>query len=411
MKNQAGSRIDSGPGVSGSIQKGQEASPFLPSAARKHIFSSRLAVIFFLAVAFPFFAPAHAQQSAKRNGQPAGKVTVDKDGTVHVPAFDVPLSSYMSEEAKRAYIEQRLNPLTLDPKASISQRRAAVDGYYRPLVERGKALYPVHIEEQTIAGVRVDVVTPKEGISERNRNRVLINLHGGGFVVGGGLGGLAESIPIASLGEFRVISVDYRMAPEYKSPAASEDVAAVYRELLKQYEPAAIGIYGCSAGGMLTAMAVAWFQKERLPAPGAIGLFCTPDGRNYMGGDSGHLALPLGLPPGSTGTLPTTPSPPPMKNPYFGNADSNDPLFSPFVSSEVLSKFPPALLISGTRDPFLSNVLYIHRALAKAGVEADLNVWDGMWHNFLFEMNLPESKDAYGVIVKFFDKHLASTSH
>jgi len=201
------------------------------------------------------------------------------------------------------------------------------------------------------------------------------------------------------------------MAPEYKSPAASEDVAAVYRELLKQYEPAAIGIYGCSAGGMLTAMAVAWFQKERLPAPGAIGLFCTPDGRNYMGGDSGHLALPLGLPPGSTGTLPTTPSPPPMKNPYFGNADSNDPLFSPFVSSEVLSKFPPALLISGTRDPFLSNVLYIHRALAKAGVEADLNVWDGMWHNFLFEMNLPESKDAYGVIVKFFDKHLASTSH
>jgi acetyl esterase/lipase len=48
-----------------------------------------------------------------------------------------------------------------------------------------------------------------------------------------------------------------------------------FRQLLKHYPPRNIGIYGCSSGGMLTAEAVAWFQKEKLPRPGAIGLFCS----------------------------------------------------------------------------------------------------------------------------------------
>jgi monoterpene epsilon-lactone hydrolase len=71
--------------------------------------------------------------------------------------------------------------------------------------------------------------------------------------------------PIASIGKIKVISVDYRQAPEYAFPSASEDVATVYRELLKTYKPTNIGIYGCSAGGLLTAETIAWFQKEKLP--------------------------------------------------------------------------------------------------------------------------------------------------
>jgi len=82
-----------------------------------------------------------------------------------------------------------------------------------------------------------------------------------------------ESIPIASLGKIKVITVDYREGPEAQFPAASEDVAAVYRALLKTYSPSSIGIYGCSAGGILTAESVAWFQSHGLPTPGAIGLF------------------------------------------------------------------------------------------------------------------------------------------
>ena len=79
-------------------------------------------------------------------------------------------------------------------------------------------------------------------------------------------------MPVASLGKIRVVAVDYRQGPEHVFPAASEDVTAVYRELLKHYPAENIGIYGNSAGAVLTAMVIAWFQKEGLPRPGAIGL-------------------------------------------------------------------------------------------------------------------------------------------
>ena len=76
----------------------------------------------------------------------------------------------------------------------------------------------------------------------------------------------------------QVITVDYREAPEHAFPAASEDVATVYRDLLKQYDPKSIGIYGISAGGFLTAQTVAWLQQENLPMPGAIGIFSAASG-------------------------------------------------------------------------------------------------------------------------------------
>jgi epsilon-lactone hydrolase len=136
------------------------------------------------------------------------------------------------------------------------------------------------------------VVEPQGGISAANRKRVLINLHGGGFMLGARYGGQQESIPIASLGKFKVITADYRLAPENKFQAGSEDVAAVYRALLKQYLPSNIGIYGCSAGSLLTAEAVAWFQKHGLPRPGAIGLF--GEGAVTELGESNYIQSALG---------------------------------------------------------------------------------------------------------------------
>ena len=99
-------------------------------------------------------------------------------------------------------------------------------------------------------------------------------------------------MPIAFVGKFRVISIDYREAPEYSFPAASEDVAKVYAELLKTYKPTNIGIYGCSAGGPLTAESIAWFQKLKLPLPGAVGMFCE-GAAFWTEGDSGVISMVL----------------------------------------------------------------------------------------------------------------------
>ncbi len=74
-------------------------------------------------------------------------------------------------------------------------------------------------------------------------------------------------MPIASLGRIKVIPVDYRCGPDHKSPVASEDESAVYRQVLKTHRPQNVGLYGCSAEGMLTAMSVAWFHGHNLSGP------------------------------------------------------------------------------------------------------------------------------------------------
>jgi epsilon-lactone hydrolase len=127
---------------------------------------------------------------------------------------------------------------------------------------------------QQIGGVNTEVFVPEDGIARKNQRRVLINVHGGGFEGGSRTISHIESVPISSVGRIKVVSIDYRMGLEYAFPAASEDVESVYRELLKTYKAKNIGIYGCSAGGALTAQSVSWFENKDLALPGAVGMFC-----------------------------------------------------------------------------------------------------------------------------------------
>ncbi len=330
------------------------------------------------------------------------KVVVQADGSVEVPAQTVPMSSFLSPEAK-AYVTQHLKDMQ-DPE--ILKQDAGVPRFMKPYIERDRALFAVERKDQKIGGVHSYVYMPKEGVSPGNKKRVLINLHGGGF--SGCWPGCAEleSIPVSALGKIEVVSVDYREGPDYKFPAASEDVADVYRELLKTHRPEDIGIYGCSAGGMQTAMSVAWFQTHALPRPGAIGIFCASAG-GVFGGDATYTAMPLG-------EARVVPSGPPPKRPplsYFSETDMKDPMVSPVDSPDVLAKFPPTLVITGTRGFELSAALYTHEQLVKAGVDAELHVWEGLFHGFFYNMDVPESKDALNVIVRFFDRHLGNPTH
>lgn len=333
------------------------------------------------------------------------------DAAVLIPSFELPASPYMSEESRKRLDEMLdaaraptrvQNPAAEDSNSSCPNR-ARLDELHRSLIARARAAHAVDIEKQTIAGVDADIVTPKGGVPARNRNRVLINLHGGGYscATRGGLAGQVEAIPIASVGQFKVIAVDYRTSPESRFPAATEDVAAVYRELLKSYRPQDIGIYGCSTGATLSATAVAWFQKEKLPRPGALGLFCSGATKDdLIEGDSYYLGL------ATMGRKVPAPNEPYPTQPYMRDARTDDPVAVPVSSLEGLSRFPPTLLISGTRDMGLSSVVYTDTRLAKAGVATELHIWEGMWHAFHFDPQLPESREAYDVIARFFDRQL-----
>jgi epsilon-lactone hydrolase len=327
-------------------------------------------------------------------------LAVDPAGSVHVPALEVPFSNFASPESRTAFVRRSLDHRVPPPNADIGTMRAFYDSYNRALAARARELYPVNVKQALIGGVRTEVITPESGIAKRNQKRVLVNLHGGAFLWGEGAGGEEESVPIANIGQIKVITVAYRQGPENKFPAASEDVAAVYRELVRTYAPANIGIYGCSAGGILTAEAVAWFQKVKLPRPGAIGTFC--GSASGFGGDSVYVAFPLAaqnaLPGAREGAL--------SFSPYFSEASLQDPLVLPINSADMLRKFPPTLLIAGSRDFAVSSLFHAQAALTNVGVETELHIWDGMWHAFFIDPELPESKEVYKVIVKFFDRHL-----
>lgn len=328
-----------------------------------------------------------------------GKAGVAADGRVTTAAGSVPYSSLASPQA-RAFFPRMLAEGAKAPPitAPIAESRAFYERMNSDRVARMKKRYPVTVQARTIAGVATDVVTPAQGIAPGNRQRVLINLHGGAFLWGAHSGGLVESIPVASLGRIKVITVDYREGPEHVFPAASEDVEAVYRALLKQYPPQDIGIYGCSAGGLLTAESVARFIRKGIPVPGAIGTFCSS--LLDLDGDSAWIAPLLngqGLPHEHLGMA---------MLPYFHGADLHDPLVQPGLSPELLKQFPPTLLITGTRDMAMSSVVRSQALLEQAGVEAELHVWEGMWHSFFSDPELPESVDAYHVMVRFFDRHL-----
>jgi len=213
------------------------------------MFKSRVAGLLLgplaLGLSFPVKAPAQNEAAT-----PLPKVVVEADGTVEIPAQSVPISTFLSPGAK-AYLTQHLKDMQ-DPE--ILKQDAGVPRFMKPYIARDYELFAVEKKNQKIAGVHVYDYTPKGGVSAKNKQRVLINLHGGGFM--GCWPGCAEleSIPVSALGQIEVISVDYREGPDYKFPAASEDVASVYQELLKTHKPENIGIYGCSAGGMQTAM-------------------------------------------------------------------------------------------------------------------------------------------------------------
>jgi len=128
-----------------------------------------------------------------------------------------------------------------------------------------------------------------------------------------------------------------------------------------------------------------------------------------FGGDANYISAPagegrlMGAPPKpAAGDKPETRS----GMGYLDNADLKDSMVSPGASMDVVAKFPPTLIITGTRGFELSAAVYSHSLLVKAGVEADLHVWEGMFHGFFYNPDVPESRDSYNVMVKFFDRHI-----
>jgi monoterpene epsilon-lactone hydrolase len=328
---------------------------------------------------------------------------VDEDGTVRGDIAPVPLSNFLSEEIK-VDLAQSLRTTRPSIGDGIEAVRQASAEKSKQLLGKWLEIHPASIEETMIGDVRTHVVIPDAGIAPKNKQRVLINAHMGGFMLGGAYGGQLEAVPLAGYGRVKVIAVDYRMAPEHIFPAASEDMETVYRHVLKTTAPENVAIFGCSAGGTLTAQMIPWLLEQGLPLPGAIGIFCSGAMQTFWyGGDSGATSPFLNGRPSTTGGDPQR-----LPRNYFHEINADDPLVAPGHFPDILAQFPATLVVTGTRDIAMSNALITHTRLRSAGVLADLFVQEGLGHGhfFLFP-GTPEAETAYGIIWNFFDRQLA----
>jgi epsilon-lactone hydrolase len=332
---------------------------------------------------------ARSQDTASTNPDSA---SFDPDGTAHITRL-VPLPSTVSPEAQQ-WLKQ-LEHEAPQPK-DLAQIRARTDEWRQRDSAEAKRLYPVKVQETRIAGVRTDIITPLTTPAAKE-NLVLINLHGGGFISDSG--SLIEGIPIANLAKIKVISVYYRLAPENPFPAAVDDVVAVYKQLLKTYSPRKMGIFGTSAGAILTGEVAVKLKQLRLPLPAALGIFSGLADFSRPA-DSQQLFALNGL----SGNIAPQTNEGPRDEAYVDKTDSKDPALSPLFAD--LRGMPPTLLVTSTRDLLLSNTSMFHVALVRAGVDARLVVFEALPHAFWYHFQLPETKEALQLMANFFDERL-----
>jgi epsilon-lactone hydrolase len=259
--------------------------------------------------------------------------------------------------------------------------------------------FRLRVDRVVIGGVPAFAIAPPE-VDEANRGRLLVHLHGGGYVLFPGEAGAGEGMLMAGHGRIRVVSVDYRMAPDFPYPAALDDAAAVWRALLRDHDPRRMAVFGSSAGGGLTLALVLRARRDGLPGPAAIApgtpwVDLTGEGdsleanayvNNVLVANSGWAGAAAAL--------------------YAAGHDLRDPLVSPIFGD--FHGLPPAILTSGTRDLFLSHAVRAHRKLRQAGVEAVLQVFEGQSHAQYLDHGVPETAEALGEIARFLTGHMAA---
>jgi epsilon-lactone hydrolase len=353
-----------------------------------------------LLIAFAFTAvSANSQISAQTSdvpldSPPVAHFVVEADGSLHFGPRTVPPPALASPESRSIYTHQMLQRAQATAvRNGIASTHPSGTGNASDAIAPNAAgwskqealkIYPVVEENSNIGGIGVTIYSPKI-VPPKNRNKVVME-----FEID------AEAIAVANLGQLKVVKVNYRGGGP--SIPGNEDIVAVYRELLKTYKPKNIGMFGASGGCTLAQTTILWLPQQNLPMPGAVGLNTCSGGSNpgdsrftLNGLDASLSSAFSGQPPfGGRNAVPRKPDEPPATA----------------LDGEIPKGYPPAFLLSGTRDMCLSQTVLLHRKLRNAGVDADLNIFEGMWHVFWEHPDMPESHQAMQALADFFNHHL-----
>jgi epsilon-lactone hydrolase len=277
------------------------------------------------------------------------------------------------------------------PGATVAQRRQ-----WRTVTEYFVPNPPAGTQTTALSAGGVPAVLVATRVSRRDRH--ILYLHGGGFVIGSSSLYRHLTWRLAAAGRARLLSVDYRLAPEHPFPAALEDAVAAYRWLLADgADSRRIAVMGDSAGGNLAFAMLLKARDEGLPLPAAaIGL-------------SPWLDLALTSP-----SLKLNAEADPMLNAdeapkfveyYLAGADPRMPYASPLYGDPA--GLPPTLLQAGSDEILRDDSVHMAEKLRAAGCHVELEIWPRMphvWH--LFAPVMPEARQAIEHIGTFLHARL-----
>ncbi len=239
-------------------------------------------------------------------------------------------------------------------------------------------------------GVRADRVSMNgvEGLSAKparaEEGSAILYLHGGGYVVGSARSYLCIATQLASRTGAEVVVPDYRLAPEYPHPAGLDDALASYEWLLgRGLGYSSITIAGDSAGGGLAVATALTLRDRGLPMPGALALISPGVDLTYTAPSVEDNARVD-----------------PMLRPswvrwcarqYLGGLDARHPLCSPLFAD--LRGLPPVLVHVGSQEILLDDSVRFAERCATHGVDATLEVFEDLWHEFHVHAGLLSAAD------------------
>jgi epsilon-lactone hydrolase len=278
--------------------------------------------------------------------------------------------------------------------------RAVLFNWYMKAVFKSK---PIHLIDARILRANAEKLAPKtvpdnltlEAVEEdgvrgewhrpdtSGNNRVIYYLHGGGYVFGSPKAYRAFTFSMAHAAKANVFSLDYRMAPEHKFPAAVDDAVAGYQWLLEQgCDPARIVVGGDSAGGGLALALFLSLKNLGLPMP-AGGFLYSPwtdlaaTGASLSRNEKTDVMFKkIYITEGA--------------NRYLAGVDKKAPLASPLYAD--LSGLPPLQIYASEAEVLLDDSLRLQERLEAAGVQSELILEKGLAHVWpVFVGRFPEA--------------------
>ncbi|MHA1729431.1 MAG: alpha/beta hydrolase [Promethearchaeota archaeon] len=249
----------------------------------------------------------------------------------------------------------------------------------------------VEIKTTKINGVSVEWQTVPEAVYER----VLVYFHGGGWILGSPNSHRLSTVNLGRTIKMRVLSVDYRLAPEHPYPAGVEDCVSVYIGLIESgIKPENIILGGDSAGGHYTLMTLLNLKEKKIPMPKA-GICLAPATDLTLSTKSSSENLPTDAVLGDLGCFWWSKS-------FLAGRDPKKPDISPLYGD--LKGLPALLMQASTSEILIDEIKQFYKKAKEAGVDVKLQIWDNTLHVFQNRPELPEAKEALNKISEFVQR-------